>query len=104
LNVWGGCGADLVQLRGVGSCDGFPLWCIDPYLEADECLRVGEGGRDGDGTEDSSFTLGCTAAGADGLGCVTGGPSRCLDRAFGALLKKFPMGIHERLSSDQVGF
>jgi hypothetical protein len=75
LNVWGACGADLVLLRGIGSCEDLPVCCVDSCLDADEWLRGRDGGRDnGDGTEDSSFMLGCNGAGADGLGCVTGGP------------------------------
>jgi hypothetical protein len=73
LNVWGGCGADLVLLREVGSCGDLAVCCVDSCLDADERLRCRDGGRDDDGTEDSSFTMGCNGTGADGLSCVTGG-------------------------------
>ena len=36
LDAWGGCGADLVLLRGVGSCGGLPLGNDDSCLDAVE--------------------------------------------------------------------
>ena len=36
LNVWGGCGADLVLLRGIGSCEVLPLGNVDSCLDAVE--------------------------------------------------------------------
>jgi hypothetical protein len=36
LNVWGGCGADLVLLRGVGSCEDLAVCCVDSCLDAEE--------------------------------------------------------------------
>jgi len=66
LNDWGDCGADLVLLREVRSCEDLPLWCADSCLDTDEWLRGLDGGRDDDGAEDSSLTVGCNDAGADG--------------------------------------
>ena len=72
MKAWGGCGADLVLLRGVGSCEDLGLWCVDSRLGAVEGLRILDG-RDDDGSEEFSLMLGCNGAGADGLSSI-GGP------------------------------
>ena len=103
MNVWGGCGADLVLLRGVGHCEELPLWCVDSCLDADDRLRGRDGGRNDDGAKDVSFMLGCNEAGAGGLSSVTRDPRRGSKGDVAALPKQFPMEEGEGEAVRSVG-
>ena len=92
MDVWGACGADLVLLREIGTCEDLPVCCVDSWLDADEWLRGRDVGRDDDGIEESSFMLGCNGAGADGLCSATGGTGRDSEGRVAVPPQQFPMG------------
>jgi hypothetical protein len=71
------CGPASVLLQWMGSSGDSPLRCVEGIVRP----RVRDGGRDNDGTDDSSFMLGCNGA-ADGFSSVTGPGSAGRDGGF----------------------